>query len=333
MQFQILSLSGGGYLGLYTISVLAGLEERIERPIASCFDLLAGTSVGGIIALGLAAEKPADQIRAAFEKNGTSIFSSREAPKIWITRFIDFWRFFVTAKYGNKGLRETLIQILGSETLIGQLNHPVIVPAVNLTKGKPQMFKTDHHPDFKVDHLRRVVDVALATSAAPTYFPIAKIGDELFADGGLYANSPDLHALHEAEHFFEKKSEDVSILSIGSTTSKFSFSHRSGLNLGTLGWARRLAPTLLSSQQLDVKYMLQHKLGDRYLRLDAEQSREQERDLGLDIATEAAQETIRGLASSTVQEMLNHPMLKQMLAYRAPSPTFYYRGKVPAGTI
>ena len=63
MPFQILSLSGGGYLGLYTISVLSELERRVKRPIPSCFDLLVGTSVGGIIALGLAAEKSTCQIK------------------------------------------------------------------------------------------------------------------------------------------------------------------------------------------------------------------------------------------------------------------------------
>jgi hypothetical protein len=89
----------------------------------------------------------------------------------------------------------------------------------------------------------------------------------LFADGGIYANSPDLIALHEAEYFFGRKSEEVSILSIGTTTPKFSCSHRSGLNLGSLGRARRLPQTLLSSQQLDVKYVLEHKLRDDYLRI------------------------------------------------------------------
>jgi patatin-like phospholipase/acyl hydrolase len=79
-RFNILSLSGGGFLGLYTVSVLAGLEEVVGGPIARHFDLLAGTSVGGIIALGLAAEIPAHTIKEAFEQNGTAIFSGRPAP-------------------------------------------------------------------------------------------------------------------------------------------------------------------------------------------------------------------------------------------------------------
>ncbi len=325
MRFQILSLSGGGYLGLYTISVLSEFERRVGRPIASCFDLLAGTSIGGIIALGLAAEKSADQIKSVFEQNGARIFSSRRAPRTRLGEFMDFFRSFRSAKYRSDPLRRTIVQILGDDMLMGDLKHPVIIPAVNLTKGKPQMFKTDHHPDFKVDHLRRVVDVALATSAAPTYFPIAAVGDELFADGGLFANSPDLVALHEAEHFFRKDVDDVFILSVGTTTSKFSFSHTRGLNLGTLAWGRRFPQVLLSSQQLDVEYVLRQKLGDRYLRIDTQQSKEQERDLGLDVATHAAQRTIRGLAAASAQDFLNNATLNEILSREAHPPVFYHR--------
>ena len=315
----------GGYLGLYSVSVLAELERRIGRPIGSRFDLLAGTSVGGIIALGLAAEKSADEVKSAFERDGAKIFSNRRAPRTGLGELVDFFRSFRSAKYGNDALRRTIVQILGEETLIGDLKHPVMIPAVNLSKGKPQIFKTDHHPDFRVDHLRKAVDVALATSAAPTYFPIAAVGDELFADGGLFANSPDLVALHEAEHFFQKHAEDVVMLSIGTTTSKFSFSHTLGLNLGTLAWARRFPQVLLSAQQLDVEYIIRHKLGGRYVRIDAEQSKEQERDLGLDVATEAASKTIRALAAATTQEILKNNTLMEILSHRADPPVFYYR--------
>jgi uncharacterized protein len=201
MPFHILSLSGGGYFGLYSVSVLAGIEEKVGRPVARCFDLMAGTSVGGIIALGLAAEVSAAEIKSAFERNGTAIFSDRPAPTTWSGTLRDFGRYLRKPKYRPDALRRTIVELVGEETRIGGLKHPVIVPAVNLTKGRPQVFKTPHNIDFCSDLHLKVVDVALATSAAPTYFPVAEIGDALYADGGLYANSPDLLALHEAEHF------------------------------------------------------------------------------------------------------------------------------------
>ena len=321
----MLSLSGGGFLGLYTVTVLAELEQQIGRPLGSCFNLLAGTSVGGIAALGLGLERTAEDIRAAFEENGSRVFSNRPAPTTPLGRKYDFMRSFFAPKYDGVALRETVAEVLGEETTIGNLLHPVIIPAVNLTKGKPQLFKTDHHPDFKRDHRLRLVDVALATSAAPTYFPLAEIGDELFADGGLFANSPELLALHEAEHFFGACTEDVQMLSIGTTTTQFSFSHAKGKHLGVLSWGSSLAQTMLSSQQLETYYMLVHKLGDRHIRVDAVQSREQERALGLDVATEDAKRTIRGLASGSTQEVINNPRLEKMLAFEANEATFYHR--------
>ena len=89
-MFNILSLSGGGFLGLYTVSILAELEKNLGRPIASCFDLMAGTSIGGIIALGLAAERPAIDIKSAFEKNGSKIFSDRPASTGKIRELLEF---------------------------------------------------------------------------------------------------------------------------------------------------------------------------------------------------------------------------------------------------
>ncbi|MFZ1746747.1 MAG: CBASS cGAMP-activated phospholipase [Nitrospirales bacterium] len=324
MPFQILSLSGGGFLGLYTIAVLAELEKKLGRPIATAFDLLAGTSVGGILALGLAAEHSAEKIKSSFEEHGTRIFSDRPPPQSWPSELIDFFRSFRSSKYNSEGLRQTIVDVLGEETLIGDLKHPVLVPTVNLTKGKPQIFKTPHHPDFKRDYQLSAVDVALATSAAPTYFPIAQINDEQFADGGLYGNSPDLMALHEAEYFFKVPTDDIYILSIGTTTSKFSIAHLEHRNLGIWGWKRRLSHTILSSQQLDVHYVVKQKLGDRYLRVDEVQSKEQERSLGLDVATQQAQKTIRGLASASFQNILNKPLLTKLLEHHAPPAHFHY---------
>lgn len=325
MGFNILSLSGGGFLGLYTATVLARIEQDLDRPIASCFDLLAGTSIGGIIALGLAAGRSAKEIEEAFESNGTRIFSDRAAPTTNMGRLLDHSRSLFSPKYDGVALRETIAEIVGEGTLIGDLKHPVIVPTVNLTKGSPQVFKTAHHKSFQRDHRLKVADVALATSAAPLYFPVAEIGDEMFVDGGLYANSPDLMALHEAEYFFKVPAEDVSILSIGTTTANFSLSHRTGTQLGALDWAGRLPQTVISAQQMDVEYMLRHKLGDRYLRIDMVQSKEQERDLGLDVATDDAQRTIRAMASASHQAVVNNDTLKAILSHQPEKPHFYYQ--------
>lgn len=325
-RFHILSLSGGGYLGLYTISVLAALEEACGVPIARRFDLIAGTSVGGIIALGLAAEVPAAQIKEAFERDGTSIFSERPASRGKLGALRDLARFWCKPKYPSEPLRQTVAGIVGAQTRIGDLKHPVIVPAVNLTKGGPQLFKTPHHADFSQDLKLHVTDVALATAAAPTYFPVAEIGNSLFADGGLYANSPDLLAVHEAEIFFGRSAADIHLLSIGTTTSQFSFSHANGRQLGAFAWMseQRLVNVIVAAQQHSVDFMMKHRLGERYLRIDALQSKEQERDLALDIATPSARSTIMGLAQTSVQSTVNNPRLREFLSYQAAPSKFFH---------
>lgn len=326
MPFQILSLSGGGFLGLYSITVLAELEREAGRPLVGCFDLMAGTSVGGIIVLGLAAGVPAADIKSAFEDNGARIFSDRRKPQMTIARWLDLRRTALSSKYDGRALRETIVDLVG-EKRMGNLDHCVLIPAVNLSKGQPQAFKTPHHPNFVRDRRLGVADVAMATAAAPIYFPIAKIGDELFADGGLYANSPDLMALHEAEHFLGADANDVRLLSIGTTTSKFSFGPTDDPNLGAFDWVRdqRLVRALMGSQQMSVDFMVGHKLGDRYIRIDYEQSSAQERELALDIATDAAQGTIRGVAQGSAHNALGNPALREMLRHQAPAPAFNHQ--------
>jgi len=323
VAFQILSLSGGGFLGLYSLTVLEALEQEAGVPIASCFDLIAGTSVGGIIALALAAEVPVRDIKELFEKKGTAIFSPRGAPRSTWGKFRDVLRSMFGAKYKAANLREVIESILGDRTLAA-LKHPTLVPAVNLTTGYPQIFKTPHHHTFRRDHRLRAVDVALATSAAPTYFPVARIGDELFADGGLIANSPDLLAVHEAEQFFAQNVAEVSMLSIGTTSAKFTLSHRIGLDMGIIKWAmgQRLVNTTIAAQQSLAMFMVQHRLKERLVRIDVAQSKEQQGDLALDVADPTAQDTLRALGESSVRNNINSPSLRQMLMHRAPPPAW-----------
>ena len=216
---------------------------------------------------------------------------------------------------------------MGEETRIGDLKHPVIVPAVNLTKGRPQIFKTPHHVTFRTDLHLKVVDVALATAAAPTYFPIAEIGDALYADGDYMPIRLTFSRSMRPNTFLQQPVSAIHLLSIGTTTSQFSFAHAHGRQLGSFEWWReqRLVNVIIASQQRSVDYMMGYRLTDRYLRLDADQSKEQERHLALDVATEAAQQTIRGLAAATIQSHINDARLKAFLVHTAAAPVFHHR--------
>lgn len=325
-KFQILSLSGGGYRGLYTIAILAELEEKANRPLAKCFDLIAGTSIGGIIGLSLALERPMADVLKAFRENGTKIFSKRSAPKTSIGKTCDLFRFALCAKYHNSELMRVVNEMLGENTLLGDATHPIIVPTINVSTGRPQFFKTAHHESFRTDWKVKVADIAMATSAAPTFFPLASIGDSYYADGGLYANSPDIYALHEATHFFKQPEASVHVLSIGTTTSGFSFSHKIGKDLGFLKWmiGNRLISVILSSQQQCEEYMMKHKLQDRYIRIDEIPSKEQQEDLGLDVATKHAQGTLAALGKESAKIALGNNRIIDMLSYSAKEPIFFH---------
>jgi len=209
---------------------------------------------------------------------------------------------------------------------MSDLKHAVIVPTVNLTKGSTQLFKTPHHESFKRDLHLKLVDVALATSAAPIYFPLAEINNQLFADGGLYLNSPDLAALHEAEMFFGAEKENIKMLSIGTTTSKFSLAHKVGKNLGVFKWIivkQRLFKAIISSQQINSNFLMNHKLGDNYLRIDETLSGNQEQYLSLDNATPEAIKTIKGIADSSYQRYVNNKTLQNIIS-KTKRPTSFY---------
>lgn len=324
MRFQVLCLSGGGYLGLYTAQVLAGIENETGIPLARQFDLIAGTSIGGIIALGLAAGIPAESMARAFRENGTAIFSGRPAPQNRLARLRDLVWNARQARYRPGPLANVIKRLVGDDTRIMELQQRVIVPAVNMTKGRPQVFKTPHHHSFVRDRHLRLVDVALATSAAPTYFPLHRIGDELFADGGLYSNAPDLLALHEAEHFLGWQTTDVHMLSIGTTTAQFSMAHESGHDLGWMGWMdrQRLSAAIIGAQQINTTAIVGHRLSARYLRIDSLQSGEQSTHLALDVATANASQTLAGLAEATLRDHLGRGTLMGFLAHQASQPQF-----------
>ncbi|WOI34997.1 CBASS cGAMP-activated phospholipase [Tritonibacter scottomollicae] len=306
--FRILTLSGGGYRGLYTAQVLAGLEEESgDVPLHRRFDLIAGTSIGGILALAIASGKTSmKEVAAAMESQGSAIFGEDNPPKGKMAQYLDYWKTKSAARYDPAPLRNLIAELVGEDTYIGDLKQKVLVPAVNVTKGSPQAFKTPHHPRLVRDWKLPLVDVAMATSAAPSYFPLHTIGSERFADGGMYANSPDDLAIHEAQYFLDQDLGDVEVLSIGTTTSKFSFPASVASDMSWLDWIQeqRAISVMIAAQQMNTDFVMRHRLGDRYIRVDAEPSAAQLSDITLDNANPKVAKDLMGLAESSLRDYL-----------------------------
>lgn len=316
--YHVLALSGGGYRGLYTATVLAELEAALGRPIASHFDLICGTSAGGMLALGLAAEIPAIELKALFEEQGRRIFGNRGL----LRRLQGFW---LTAKHDSVGLQEVLRERF-EEATIGELKHRVLVPAVNYSTGRGQFFKTPHHPSFELDHRMKVVDVALATAAAPVYFPLARNDRGVFADGGLVGNAPGLFGLHEVKTFLAPdQNVEIRVLAIGTMTIGATVRGGASLDRGFGMWRGGLFDLVISAQESSVDYMLRQSLGSNYFQIDDKATPDQSKDVkSLDRVSIGATNTLKDRGVHAAQRALGDPLFQPFRAHQAGVPTFYH---------
>lgn len=260
--FKILSIDGGGIKGLYSATVLARLEEKAEKLSGDCFDLICGTSTGGLIALGIALGKPAEELASLYSDHGNKIFTTSNyriirffQSKIQTLRQTLFW-----GKYSNKPLKKQLESTYGDKKL-GELKNLVCIPSFNLTSGMPRIFKYPHKEGkFFMDKDVPIVDAALATSAAPTYLPIHEYKDTMFVDGGVWANNPSLCGLLEALDFFvgpDKEFSHVEILSIASISHASGWAAKSRKSRSFIGWKSKLIQTCMDGQAYFTHFFLE----------------------------------------------------------------------------
>lgn len=316
---RILSLNGGGARGLFTITVLAEIERILASKtgndnvkIGHYFDLITGTSIGGILALGLAADKSARELEVVFRENAPLIFPQSKAPWFLPRKCCELFRLATRALYKTEPLAKVITDMVGDTTTFNELTRRVMIPAVNLSTGKPQFFKTPHNPNFTRDARLTLLDAALATSAAPTYFAphYCKELNAYFVDGGLVANNPSFIGLHEVfrdmtTDFPDSKVSDVRILNVGTLAEEYTISpsalgeNKSNGYLGLWGMGKRLVLTTMTANQVLHKSMLQrellsHDALENYVYLDGSIPNEAANEITLDNASES---TLRNLAS------------------------------------
>lgn len=345
-EVRILSLNGGGARGLFTISVLAEIERILEETTndenvraGDYFDLITGTSIGGVLALGLAAGKSARELESVFREKAPSIFPRRPS---WLKKL----RAAFLPLYDSQPLYDTVANMIGEETTFDDLIRRVMIPAVNLSTGKPQFFKTPHNPEFNRDGRLRLVDAAMATSAAPTYFApyYCEDLDAYFADGGLVANNPSFIGLHEVFRDMQVDFEhttvsDVKILNIGTLGEEYTVSpsalaaKRNNGYFGLWGIGERLVLTTMTANQLLHKAMLLRELrtfdaSDNYVYLDDTIPNEAASDITLDNASESS---LRNLASRGKQlatdEYTKNPRVRTF--FQSPAAPFKTKKSSP----
>lgn len=262
-MFRILSLDGGGIKGAFTASALAAIEGEIGRPIGEYFDLIAGTSTGGILALGLGFRIPAATICKFYKDKGPAIF-----PATGRLDIPGVLRQLFGAKHSHATLRAALAEVLGDRKF-GQAQNRLIVPTYDAIGGRIFLFKTAHHERFKYDIDALAVDVALATSAAPTYFHAAPFPAHLgssFVDGGVWANSPLLAAIIEAACFLDVPLSGIDVLSIGTTSLPFNIADNK--RAGIIRWNIGMINLMFEAQVETAFKQAKLLLNDRVFRVD-----------------------------------------------------------------
>ena len=256
-SFKILSIDGGGIRGIIPSKFLAELEEyfslKVGEPIKlnEHFDLITGTSTGGIIAIGLGLGMSAKDIHKLYTDNAKLIFGS---PYLgWFRTLKQFFFPKHSRKKLSKILKETFSKYSNDrDTRLGHSNTRLCIPAFNASSGDTVVFKTSHHEDYIRDYQIPAYQVALATSAAPTYFSPFEVSYEKrkssdkvnmknMIDGGIFANNPTLIALSEAIAL-GNTFEEIRILSIGTGSSTIVYpKQKKAYSSGARSWINPLS--------------------------------------------------------------------------------------------
>jgi len=301
--FKILAIDGGGIKGLYSSTILEHLEKKYKGNISDYFDMLCGTSTGGLIALALSLKIPTKEISDIYLKNGNKIFPKKSKISNKYNQILG------KGKFSDEPLKKVLNEMFKEKTL-SDSNNLLCIPSYSITDAKPWVFKFDHiEGDLSRDNKARYVDVALATSAAPTYFPMAEIeyyDYKQFVDGGVWANNPTLVGLIEALTYYvgkDKKFKKLKILSISSLNS--TGGKPTGLKRarGFVDWRDDLFETSLIGQSFFTDYFMSkikeiEDVSVEYIRIPSAKISPQQASLvQLDVATTDALNLIRGMGN------------------------------------
>lgn len=259
-KYKILSLDGGGIKGVFTLGVLSQFENFLGKPINNYFDLVVGTSTGGIIALGLGKGFSAIDLLEFYTKMGSDIFYGNR-----LLNSIKHWGF---SKYKNEILKKCLEEKFG-DTKLGESKIRLVIPSQNLDTGEVHLYKTSHHNNLREDYKIKMSEIALATSAAPSYFPIFKSSNGLYlVDGGIYANNPIAIAVAEAVGVLNWPASDINILSIGCTHEAIDIKGAKKYSLGKGYWATNSLKLIMRGQSSAAIGMAIHLTNRSVSRID-----------------------------------------------------------------
>jgi patatin-like phospholipase/acyl hydrolase len=258
---KVLSIDGGGIRGIIPAMMLAEIEQRTGKRIWEMFDLIAGTSTGGLLALGLVAPdfdgKPLyslEEIIEVYHCRGKEIFY--ESPIESLLKTDDLLR----PKYSSKGRKQVIRDMLGRENLDQALTN-IIIPAYDIAQRIPVFFSNSHKRGKSFEKVCSGVtmaEAAMATTAAPIFFEPYRIGNRVLVDGGVFANNPSAIAIAEATTVANRA--DILLISLGTGHLTRKYSYEQSRNWGLVNWLDPLINIMLDGTSESVAIQLEYSL-------------------------------------------------------------------------
>ncbi len=263
---KILSIDGGGIRGLIPALVLSKIEEKTGRPTAESFDLIAGTSTGGILALGFSkdngkgkAQYSAKDLADIYQSRGKEIFSR----SLW--KGVSSVAGLADETYSHSGIEKVLDEYFGDEPL-GSCLTRTLITSYDIQNREPLFFKSwrEEYRSVQMKHAAR------ATSAAPTYFEPALVpvggATRALVDGGVFINSPSVSAYAEAKRIFPDEN-DFFVLSLGTGELIRPIAYAEAKDWGKAGWVAPLLSCMFDGLADASNYQMNLFLGKQYVRL------------------------------------------------------------------
>lgn len=286
---KILSIDGGGVRGIIPAVVLADIEQRAGKPVSELFDLITGTSVGGMLALGLTV--PNRDGAPKFSAKAFGELVKRDMPTIFKPTFLMKLPFgqFLYRRYSERGMENVLENYFGDARLSDALTN-VLVPSYEIENRSPEFFRNPHSRKGEVPDTEKqkhdgtpphkniyMKEAARATSAAPTYFvpkKIASLPGYAFIDGGVFANNPAMCAFAEAKALFADE-EEFLFVSLGTGATNAPIAAADAVKWGHIGWARSMFDIMMDGSSDTVDYQLRQVVPPvngrkRYFRFQAQ---------------------------------------------------------------
>ncbi len=264
-MIKILSIDGGGIRGVIPARILAAIEKETGKPISEIFDLIAGTSTGGILSLGLC--RPG--------KNGKPKFSAADMEKLYAERGGEifsrsFWKGVSSVvgladeRYPHEPIEKIFSEFFGNTLLKDALTH-VLISSYDIENRAPFFFKSwrEETNTVKMKHIAR------ATSAAPTYFEPARIPikgkNRALIDGGVFANNPGMCAYAEARRIFPDDN-DILFVSLGAGELTRPIKYEDAKGWGLISWTLPILSVVFDGVSDTVDYQLKRLLGNNFHR-------------------------------------------------------------------